>query len=289
MDTCRPRPALSFGRIFDVMQRSPAAETAAALEARGLAVGIGGRELVRELELGLAPGEFVALLGRNGCGKTLTLRTLAGLRPAAGGELRYFGRPADGWSRPHLARRLSFLPQDQEDLFPSTVLEEALIGRHPHIGRWRWESEHDRSVALGELDRLGLAELASRSVATLSGGERRRLAIAQTLIQQPDIYLLDEPTNHLDPRHQLQTLEIVREEADRGATALVSLHDANLAERYADRCLLLYGDGDWELGRTREVLDEDSLSRLYDTPVVAVPWQGRRLFTPDASPHRSPD
>jgi iron complex transport system ATP-binding protein len=263
---------------------SPAAEPEIPLLARGLHVGIGDRELVRDLELILTPGEFVALLGRNGCGKTLTLETLSGLRPTARGEIRYFGRPASAWSRPDLARRLSLLPQDQEDLFPSTVLEEALIGRHPHIGPWRWESEEDRAIAVAELDRLGLAELASRSVATLSGGERRRLAIAQTLIQHPDVYLLDEPTNHLDPRHQLQALEIVREETARGATALVSLHDANLAERFADRCLLLYGDGEWEFGRTASVLDEERLSRLYGTPVAAVPWRGRRLFTPDVSP-----
>ncbi|MEJ2601891.1 MAG: ABC transporter ATP-binding protein [Gammaproteobacteria bacterium] len=262
----------------------PAAESEKPLVARGLQVDIGDRELVGDLELSLAPGEFVALLGRNGCGKTLTLETLSGLRPATRGDIRYFGRPANDWSRPDLARRLSLLPQEQEDLFPSTVLEEALIGRHPHIGRWRWESKEDQAVAVAELDRLGLAELTERNVATLSGGERRRLAIAQTLIQRPDVYLLDEPTNHLDPRHQLRVLEIVREEAARGATALVSLHDANLAERFADRCLLLYGDGEWELGRTASVLDGDRLGRLYGTPIVAVPWRGRRLFTPDESP-----
>lgn len=253
------------------------------LSARGVTVAVAGRCLVEGLDLELAAGEFVAVLGCNGSGKTLTLETLSGLRPAAAGEIRYFGRAAAGWSRPELARRLALLPQDQEDLFPSTVLEEALIGRHPHIGRWRWESAGDRAVAMAELGRLGLGELASRSVSTLSGGERRRLAIAQTLTQQPAIFLLDEPTNHLDPQHQLEALAIVARQVRAGAAALVSLHDVNLAERHADRCLLLHGDGRWELGPTREILNAGSLSRLYRTAMAVIDWRGGRLFTPDPS------
>ena len=85
---------------------------------------------------------------------------------------------------------------------------------------------------------------------TLSGGERRRLAIAQVLTQTPDLYLLDEPTNHLDPQHQLDALRLFREKADDGAAVIASLHDVNLAVRFADRCLLLYGDGRWDLGST---------------------------------------
>lgn len=253
------------------------------LTADALDVSVPGRLLVQALDLGVAPGEFVAVLGCNGSGKTMTLETLAGLRPPRAGDIRYFGRPAAEWRRPDLARRLALLPQDQEDLFPSTVLEEALIGRHPHIGRWRWESEADRRIALTELERVGLAGLADRDITTLSGGERRRLAIAQTLSQRPELFLLDEPTNHLDPQHQLLTLGVLRERVAAGAAAVVSLHDVNLAARYADRCLLLDGDGGWELGDTDAILNADSLSRLYRTPIAAVDWRGGRLFVPDAS------
>jgi iron complex transport system ATP-binding protein len=98
------------------------------------------------------------------------------------------------------------------------------------------------------------------------------------LTQQPDVYLLDEPTNHLDPQHQLDALRLFREKADSGAAVIASLHDVNLAVRYADRCLLLYGDGRWDLGETNEVLDEQRLSRLYATPMEAVIWRTTRLF-----------
>ncbi|MGB5630449.1 MAG: ABC transporter ATP-binding protein, partial [Woeseiaceae bacterium] len=102
--------------------------------------------------------------------------------------------------------------------------------------------------------------------------------IAQVLTQQPDVYLLDEPTNHLDPQHQLDALRLFRERADAGAAVVASLHDVNLAVRYADRCLLLYGDGRWDLGSTSEVLDEQRLSRLYSTPMEAINWRTTRLF-----------
>jgi iron complex transport system ATP-binding protein len=121
-------------------------------------------------------------------------------------------------------------------------------------------------------------DLAQRDVLTLSGGERRRLAIAQVLTQQPDIYLLDEPTNHLDPQHQLDAMRVFRQAADNGAAVMASLHDVNLAVRFADRCLLLFGDGRWELGPSTEVLVETRLSELFATPMEAVSWRSHTLF-----------
>jgi iron complex transport system ATP-binding protein len=153
-----------------------------------------------------------------------------------------------------------------------------MIGRHPHIARFQWETSEDIAITEAALDAVGLGELAHRNVLTLSGGERRRLAIAQILTQQPDVYLLDEPTNHLDPQHQLDALRLFRGKADAGAAVVASLHDVNLAVRYADRCLLLYGDGRWDIGDTAEVLDEFRLSELFATRMEALDWRNLRLF-----------
>jgi iron complex transport system ATP-binding protein len=248
------------------------------LELSGLRVSVPGRVLVEGLALHLCRGEFVAVLGRNGSGKTLTLLTLAGLRRAEAGSIRLGGEPIAALRRQQVAKRLALLPQDTDDIFPTTVLDTALVGRHPHIGRLRWESAADYELARGALARVGIADLAERDVLSLSGGERRRLAIAQVLTQAPDVYLLDEPTNHLDPQHQVDTLQIFRRAADGGAGVIASLHDVNLAARVADRCLLLFGDGRWEFGATDEVLDEARLEALFETPMEAVPWRDRRLF-----------
>ncbi len=245
---------------------------------RDLGVTVAGRTLVEELTFEAARGELLAILGQNGSGKTLTLHTLAGLRPAARGRALLGGRDMATAPRRDTARRLALLPQHVDDIFPATVLDTAMIGRHPHIGRFQWASAADTAIALAALAAVGLDGLAGRDVLTLSGGERRRLAIAQVLTQQPDVYLLDEPTNHLDPQHQLDALRLFRSRADQGATVIASLHDVNLAVRYADRCLLLYGDGRWDIGPTQQVLDEQRLSELFATRMEALDWRSLRLF-----------
>ncbi|MBT8092196.1 MAG: ABC transporter ATP-binding protein [Gammaproteobacteria bacterium] len=244
----------------------------------GLCVSVAGRRLVDQLELVAESGEFVAILGQNGSGKTLTLHTLAGLRRADAGRVQVNGVDVAAARRRHTARQLALLPQHVDDIFPASVLDTAMIGRHPHIGRFNWESAEDFRVAHHALERVGLDGFASRDVLTLSGGERRRLAIAQVLTQQPQVYLLDEPTNHLDPQHQLDTLRLFRDRADAGAVVIAALHDVNLAVRYAHRCLLLYGQGRWDLGETEDILDSERLSELYRTPMDAVAWRTRRLF-----------
>jgi iron complex transport system ATP-binding protein len=251
---------------------------------RDIRVDVSGRTLVEALAFDVGRGELLAVLGQNGSGKSLTLHTLAGLRPPANGQVLLSGEDLSHTGRQNIARQLALLPQHVDDIFPATVLDTAMIGRHPHIGRFQWESSEDVDIGRAALTAVDLGGLARRDVLTLSGGERRRLAIAQVLTQQPDIYLLDEPTNHLDPQHQLDALRLFRERADDGAAVIASLHDVNLAVRYADRCLLLYGDGRWDIGATDDVLDEQRLTELYATPMESIAWRSTRLFVATGSP-----
>ena len=243
-----------------------------------LTVDVPGRRLVDDLSARFGPGEFVAILGRNGTGKTMTMLTLAGLRDPMRGAIQIDDAPVEALKRRDIAQKLALLPQTVDDIFPATVLETTLIGRHPHIGALQWETDADREIAMNALRAVDMAELAGRDVLTLSGGERRRLAIAQVLAQSPSIYLLDEPTNHLDPQHQLDVLELFRGIADSGGTVIASLHDVNMAVRFADRCLLLHGDGRWDFGESDKILNSESLETLYQTPMDAVDWSGGRLF-----------
>ena len=244
----------------------------------GIQVRVPGRVLVDALDFELRRGELIAVLGQNGAGKTLSLLTLAGLRDADAGCVRLGSDDIQIASRAAVARQLALLPQDVEDIFPATVIDTVLIGRHPHIGKLRWESAADYAIANRALDTMGLADLAQRDVLTLSGGERRRLSIAQVLAQQPEIYLLDEPTNHLDPQHQLDAMRVFRAAADAGAGVIATLHDINLAVRFADRCLLLFGDGRWELGASSVILSEARLGELFATPMESVVWRDHNLF-----------
>lgn len=250
-----------------------------ALAARDLGVSVGERRLVVGLNVRFAPGEFVAILGRNGCGKTLTLHTLAGLRAATAGSVELLGEPLAELSRRRIAQRLGLLMQDLEEGFASTVMESLLIGRHPHLALLEREGPADQRLAQAALTRVGLPGFAERSTATLSGGEQRRCAMAALLTQDPQVYLLDEPSNHLDPQQQLAVLSLFKEEAGRGRTVIAILHDPTLAARFADSALLLYGDGNWLAGPASQVLNAPALSQLYQTPLTEVAVGTRRVFT----------
>jgi iron complex transport system ATP-binding protein len=243
-----------------------------------VSISVPGRTLVEDLDLQVHAGDVVAVLGPNGVGKSLTLHTLAGLRAADGGTATLDGHAVTELSRQQVATRIALLPQYVEDVFPASVFDTVMIGRHPHIPRFQWETEQDRKIAEESLRLVDLGNMPQRDISTLSGGERRRLAIAQVLTQAPDIYLLDEPTNHLDPQHQLDVLRIFREKAGDGAAVIASLHDVNLAARFADKCLLLYGDGRWELGDSATVLTEQRLTELYATTMETVAWRNTNLF-----------
>jgi iron complex transport system ATP-binding protein len=253
------------------------------LAAHGLActqltVEVAGRSLVRELDLAIAGGTVTAILGRNGAGKTMTLHTLAGLRVAASGSVTLDGELLANWPRRALARNLGLLTQTTEDPFPSTVLDSVLVGRHPHIDFWRWESDADREIARAALAAVALEDLAEREVDTLSGGERRRVALAALIAQDPAVFLLDEPINHLDPHHQLDVLKLLRDKAHAGRTVVMTLHDAGLAARFSDHALLLFGNGDWLSGPTAQVLTPETMTKLYGVAVREIAWAGGRTF-----------
>lgn len=251
------------------------------LATRQLLVEIGGTTLVRQLDLDLAAGERLAILGRNGSGKSTLLATLAGLRRASGGTVLLAGEDLARMPARRAALQRAWLGQSQNDPFASTVLETVLTGRHPHLGRWDWESRRDAELARSALRAVGLSGLERRQVGTLSGGERQRLAIATVLTQAPALYLLDEPLSHLDLNHQLAVLELFAGATrDHAAGVVMVLHDPALAYRYCDRALLLFGDGRSESGPVDDILTAATLSGLYGHPLRQFDDDGRRVFVP---------
>ena len=254
----------------------------ALLEARQLRVTVGERTVVECLDLKVNAGERVAILGRNGAGKSTLLSTLAGLRKPASGQVLLGGEDAARSSPRQAAIQRAWLGQFQNDPFASTVLETALTGRHPHLGRWDWESSRDAALARSALQAVGLDGFEQRQIRTLSGGERQRLAIATLLTQAPPLYLLDEPLSHLDLNHQMAVLELFSGAArDCGASVLMVLHDPALAHRFCDRALLVFGDGRTETGAVDAILTEKKLSGLYGYGLRQFEDGGQRCFIPE--------
>lgn len=252
------------------------------LEARQLSVEIGGKTVVDRMNLSLAPGERLAILGRNGAGKSTLLSTLAGLRPPQAGAVLLDGEDCALLPPRQAALRRAWLGQFQADPFGSTVLETALTGRHPHLGRWDWESKHDAELARGALRAVGLQDMETRQIHTLSGGERQRLAIATLLTQAAALYLLDEPLAHLDLNHQMAVLQLFTGTArDCGAGVVMVLHDPALAHRFCDRALLVHGDGRCVMGTVDDILTAKTLSELYGYGLRQIDDGGHRCFIPE--------
>jgi len=246
-----------------------------------LTVQIANTRVCENLSLPLKAGENWAILGMNGCGKTTLLHTIAGLLPAQAGEITLNNINLSNLSRREIAQQVGLLLQHQEDHFPGTVLEAILIGRHPHLKSWQWESEIDKQLAYDALKLIGLDNFSERPILTLSGGERQRVALATLLVQQTKVRLLDEPVNHLDIHHQHEVMKLLTTNNNDVANVFV-LHDVNLATRYCDHALLMFGNGETQQGNCSDVLTEENLSKLYQHPIKEISHQEQRWFIADS-------
>ena len=250
------------------------------LACRGLVIGVAGRTLCAELDLDVHPGERWAIVGPNGAGKTTLVAALTGLRAPVAGTVSYDGVALAAMTPRERARKRGWLPQDSIDFFPATVLETALVGRHPHLRRFEWETTADVDRARAALARFGLAGFETRDVRTLSGGERRRVALAALVAQEPPLMLMDEPSSHLDLGQQVAALDALSTLARERGTALVMvLHDLHLALRYADHAIAL-GGGHAVTGRADDVLTADAMSELFGHRLAAVGAGSMRTLLP---------
>lgn len=236
----------------------------ALLNTQEISIHLADKIICRDLNLHICPGDVWGILGANGSGKTTLLHTLGNLRKPVSGEIFLLNKNVKSLPTKTIARALGILLQDTQFTFPQSVFDYVLAGRYPHLSAFAWESAEDRRLAMSALQVMAMEKLAQQNVFTLSGGEKRRLAIATLLTQGPQVYLLDEPTNHLDLRHQINILKHVKRMATEGlAGVMMSLHDVNLAQQYCNKILLLGEDGSVLMGAVEDVLNVDNLSWVY--------------------------
>lgn len=246
---------------------------------RNVTLEVGDRVLCRDLSLDINAGENWAILGANGSGKTTLLHAIAGLTAPARGSILLDGRDLRSWPGRERARQIGLLFQDYGLIFPTTVLETVLTGRHPHLSRWAFEDDEDIRRAKDALHEVGLTGFEERLVSTLSGGERRRMEIAALLAQDAPVCLWDEPANHLDLRHRGEILrKLTARTARPGHLNIVVLHDVNAAWQLCTHALLLFADGATASGRMSEILTPDALQRLYGCAFRVLVEQNERYF-----------
>jgi iron complex transport system ATP-binding protein len=257
------------------------------LEVRGGGWRVRDSVILGGVDLTVPAGSVTGLLGPNGSGKSTLLRLVAGVggtlpgRATASGTVRW--READLHAlRPReRARRVAIVEQDARTDVALTVRDAVLLGRTPHRSRWARDSPADHAVVQSALEAVDLVGLADRELSTLSGGERQRVHLARALAQAPELLLLDEPTNHLDIQAQLAALRLVRRATGGGTTAVVALHDLNLAAAYCDRAVLLSRGRVVAAGDVADVLVPEVLDPVYgvSTTVLQHPATGRPVLT----------
>ncbi len=241
--------------------------TPARIEARDLRARYGATPALEGLDASIPAGAVVAVLGENGSGKSTLLKVLARVLPSSGGELLLDGVPLSTIPRRTSARRIAYVPQTMDLVFPIRSLDLVLQGRAPHSRGFAAESPEDRHLALEAMSACDVASLAERDARALSGGERRRVFLARALAQEAEVWLLDEPTAGLDPRHRLEFLETLwRVHRERGTTVLLVTHEIGLAARLSSSVLLLRAGRTIAEGPRDDVLTPENLSRAFGTP-----------------------
>lgn len=214
---------------------------------------LGTRAVLRGVTATAAEGELIVVIGPNGAGKSTLLRAIAGLVDVRG-EVRCWGHDPATQQRRSVARDLAYLPQHYELAFPFLVEEVVLLGRYAHQSGLGLASDADRAAAGAAMAACDVVGLATRRFDELSGGEARRVIIAQALCQGARALLLDEPTAGLDPAHARQVFAILRSRCDAGAGAIVVTHDVDLALRHATTVWLVADGGLAARGPAAEVL-----------------------------------
>ncbi len=237
------------------------------LEARAITVEVGGRVLLRDTDLSVAPGTMTVVVGPNGTGKTTLLKSLCGLVPV-GGQIKLGGTPLAALDPRARARSIAYLPQQTQSAPGLTVRDAVQLGRLPHRSRLAGPSAIDHAQVDACLDRVGMRAFAARALQTLSGGERQRVMLARMLATEAPVMLLDEPTAALDIRHALEFLQSLRDLVRANRAVVLALHDLPLADAYADQVICLPGDGTTTVGPPAEVLTTARIHEVFGASFI---------------------
>jgi iron complex transport system ATP-binding protein len=242
--------------------------TAAELEARGVTVHRGARTVLDSVSVYAAPGDVIGVVGPNGCGKSTLLRALVGVARPQSGEVLLDGRDITTLSARRRARSVATVLQENPTDFDLRAREVVAMGRAPFKRMLQRDDAADAAIIDRALELVGVAHLADQPVTMMSGGERQRVVVARAVAQQPRLLVLDEPINHLDIRHQFDVLALPR---TLGVTAVIALHDLNLAAHHCDRLYVVHHGRVVRSGPPAEVLTAELLREVYDIGAVVRP------------------
>ena len=246
--------------------------------------------VLEEIDLKIKGPQMISIIGPNGVGKSTLIYCLNKILSPSDGKVMICGENIDSISIKELAKKMGFVPHKTHDVFPMTVMDTVLMGRHPHSGHKITDNDVKEAYAILKL--LGMESFAMRSFDQLSAGQHQKIVLARGLAQKPHILLLDEPTSNLDIKHQMDVTRILKElSISQDMIVIMIRHDLNIASRYSDRIIMLYDKGIYRIGTPDDVINEENILQVYGVDSKVIEDNGRPYvilrdpsFLPDSSP-----
>lgn len=238
------------------------------LEVDSLAYSYGNGPVFDNVSFSLKKGDVMCILGPNGAGKSTLIKCIAGIFKPATGSIHIMGEDAASLGAIDIARRIGYVPQQNEVVFPFSVLDFVVMGRTPHIPLFSSPGAKDMEIAKEALEMVGISELAERNLASLSGGQRQMVLIARALAQQPSLLLLDEPTAHLDFGNQVLVLETVQKLAAKGISIVMNTHMPDHAFLVGSSAAALAEGKLVAVGEVATVVNSKMMSYVYGVKVT---------------------
>ncbi len=237
------------------------------LQAKGIVFGYSSSTILKDVSFEIGPSRLVTIVGPNGSGKSTLIKCIDRILAPEKGSILIDRKEVTKMDRMEIARNLAYVPQSSARTFSSNVFDTVLMGRRPHIG---WLSSSDDEERVWEVLRLlGIEELAMSGFGELSGGQQQKVLIARALVQDTKGMRLDEPTSNLDIWHQLDVMNIVRDLVKkRRMTALMALHDLNLASKYSDGIIMMKKGRIMAAGDPASVLTPENIETIYNVEVA---------------------
>ena len=239
------------------------------------------KPIISNLSFSLHEGEWLTVLGPNGCGKSTLIAVLLQILEKNQGEITFEGKSLQGWDRKDLARRVAVVYQKNEIPFGFTVREIIEMGRYPYQGRWNRWSQADEKAVQTAFSMTQTGEFSEKRFRELSGGEQQRVLIARAIAQEPEVLILDEPIAHLDLRFQYEVLHLCKKlQREQGMTILSVLHEINLAAEFSDRLLLMNQGTDLAKGIPSDVVVPRLIKEAYGINIEIVQKNGKPYLFP---------
>ncbi len=234
--------------------------------------------VLKTISMEIKKGSVTGILGPNGVGKTTLLHVILGWNKPDSGTVELAGKNIGSYSRREMGKLIGLVPQYEHISFEYSLVEYVLLGRTPHLPTLQSPSSEDYRIAVDALKTVGLDRIAGKSVTRLSGGEKQLVLVARSIAQNPSILLMDEPMSNLDLANKIRLLDVMRTLNRQGVTILFTTHEPELAASIADSMILM-GEGNLVCsGSSEEIINSESLSKIYGIPVEVDEYKGRKIL-----------